>query len=96
MTTRETEGWWDALGHDVPVPRMVAAIDLLVDNGQNRGEAEIVIQLVAREIRHDNPDRAQRTLRSWLPAYGSETLLLMVLATLAADDPGQGRINGSS
>lgn len=41
-----------------------------------------MLTVVCREIEHDNPERAQHYLRSWLPARGSETLLLRTLATL--------------
>lgn len=78
------EGWLDACGSLVGTKGREAALTLLADNGCDRGEASLVLTVVAREIEHDNPDAAQRYLRSFLPAAGSETLLLRTLATLVA------------
>lgn len=73
---------FDALGKPVPAAGRKAAYDLLVEEGCDPGEAMVVVPLVAREVEHDNPDRAQSILRGWLPAHGSEVFLFRVLATL--------------
>lgn len=78
------DGWLDACGSLVGQPGRQAAFDLLVGEGCDPGETSLVLTVVAREIEHDEPERAQQYLRSWLPAGGSETLLMRTLATLVA------------
>lgn len=87
--------WWDALGKPVAAENVRAAADLLVDNGMGADYVALLLPLVVREIEHDEPERAQKVLRSTvhelLGAYGNETLVLMTLATLTAPTAGAGQ-----
>lgn len=76
--------WFDALGRDVPLAHQQRTHKLLVDEGFDPTVSGMIVVAVAREIRHDEPDRAQRILRNWLPQRGSEVLLFRILATLVA------------
>lgn len=74
--------WWEACGSLIGSAGRQAAFKLLVSQGCDPGETSLVLTVVAREIEHDQPERAQQYLRHWLPACGSEILLLRALATL--------------
>lgn len=76
------ETWFDALGHPVHQAGRQAAWELLVSQGLDADEASVIIPLIAREVEHDNPERAQKILRNWLPAHGSEILLMRTFAVL--------------
>lgn len=73
-------GWFDQLGKPVSPERAEAALDLLTEQGLHRGNASLVLSVVCREIRNDNPDAAQRYLRSFIG--NDETLVLRTCATL--------------
>lgn len=81
----EYMGWFDSLGKPVSQTRRQAAYQLLVGEGFDPGETAMVLTVVAREIEHDEPARAQKYLRSWMPPYHNETLLMRTLATLCQD-----------
>jgi hypothetical protein len=72
--------WFDSLGQPVPAERLEATLELLVEHGYDRGEAVMVLGVVAREIAHDEPDRAQRYMRSFVGR--DETLVIRALATM--------------
>ncbi len=81
--------WWDALGKPVPQENLEATLALLIENEYPRWQSEIVLNIVASEIRNDNPDRAQRVMRSFVSdkdigGRGNETLVLRALATMTA------------
>lgn len=77
-------GWFASLGHPVPPHRLKAALGLLRHAGRNVGEGAMVLQVVCREMEHDEPERAQRYLRSWIGS--DETLVLRVLSLLCHDE----------
>lgn len=80
-----SDTWFEALGRPVSDAGRQAALDLLLfGTDQPWAHCEMVLDVVCREIAHDEPDRAQRYLRSFLPAAGSETFLFRILAALCA------------
>jgi hypothetical protein len=59
--------WFSSLGHPVSEEGRRAATSLLVEwYGAHAGNARLVIDVVAREIEHDNPERALACLRSFV------------------------------
>lgn len=56
--------WFDALGNPVSQEGRAAACEWLVGEGLDPMEVDMVVAVVAREIEHDEPDRAQRYMRS--------------------------------
>lgn len=83
MTARTD--WFQALGKPVSRRGHAAALALLIDSGLDAGEANITLNIVEHEVRHDNPDRAQKTLRRFL--NDDETFVMRTLATLCSPDP---------
>lgn len=80
------DDWLNALGHPVPPEGLRAALDLLVGEGYDVTQASMVLTVVAREVEHDEPVRAQQYLRSFV---GDRNLTLMyrVFAVMLARGP---------
>lgn len=76
------DDWFDALGKPVSPDGIALATALLVDHGYDEKQAGMVLWVVAREVTHDQPDRAQKYLRSFVGS--NETLVLRCLATMLA------------
>lgn len=76
------DNWFDALGLPVNTSQRVACVDFLAAEGYNAGEAALTVSVVAREVEHDQPDRAIRYMRSFVGRH--ETVVLRALAVLCA------------
>ena len=76
------DNWFAALGNEISDTAFQATLAYLTDEGYNTGEAALVLNIVAREIRHDNPDRAFAYMRSFVGRF--ETVTYRALATLCA------------
>jgi hypothetical protein len=87
---RLADSWFDALGHPICSWQRLAAVQLLETEGYDRAQACVVVAVIAREMEHDEPERACRYARSFVydehpdGPCRSETLVLRVLAALAA------------
>lgn len=79
--------WFDALGKPVSEHGRRAALDLLVAEGYDAGEAAMVLTVVAREIEHDQPAQAMRYMESFV-GRRHRTMLIRTLATLTAPQTG--------
>lgn len=78
--TEADGGWFNSLGKPVPSDRLEATYELLVEMGYDPMETGMVLGVVAREMAHDNPERAQRYMRSLVGS--DETLVMRALATM--------------
>jgi hypothetical protein len=76
------DSWFDALGKPVNDANYRAALDFAVSLGHHPVGGAMCLDVICREIRHDNPDRAVKYARSWLGR--DETAVIRLLATLTA------------
>lgn len=95
MTGHVAEGWFDAFGHPVSQWQRLEAVNLLVDNGYDRAQACLVVAVIAREVEHDEPQRAHAYARRFVyedhpdgKRHSDETLVIRLLATIAAPNDG--------
>lgn len=84
--------WHSALGHPVNEEGRVAAAALLAEHGFHVGNARLLIDVVAREVERDEPERAIKYLRSFVGEHApeglghDETLVLWVCAVLCTQE----------
>lgn len=83
MAEEVIDDWLNALGKPVTDEGKQAALDLLVGHGYNLSAAAMVLSVVAREVEHDQPERAQRYMRSFV-GDRNLTLMYQVFAVMLA------------
>lgn len=83
-----SEGWLDALGKPVPGSNFIKCYEFVTEDCDLPGdEAVFVLELVCHEIAKDQPERAQKYMRSWMmdhQTYNAETSVLRALAILVS------------
>jgi hypothetical protein len=75
--------WMQACGLMPSDTGWMETFNWLIEEGYDPNEVEIVLNIVCREIRHDNPDRAITYMRG-LCGQRNETVTLRALATLCS------------
>ena len=84
--THLANDWWDALGHNVNPGSYNAALELAAEWGCHDGDRmkiSMVLDVVCRELRHDNPDRAFKYIESMV-GRTNQTAVYRLLAALVA------------
>jgi len=94
MSEEVVDNWFDALGKPVIYEGRMRALRLLETHGYDRAEAAMVIDVVAREVHHDQPERAQRYLRTFLD--DNLTMVYQVFAVMLARGPNPPPLPGVS
>ncbi len=82
------DSWWEALGKQINDGSYTAAVNFCVEVGCHDGDTAkicMVLDVVCREIRHDNPQRAMDYARSMLDLTGAYRLLATLVAPTDAD-----------
>lgn len=86
-----TNNWFDALGKEVSNEGFNRAVNFLIKEGYPEIETTMALQMIARDIKHDNPNLAIKETRSFFEYFdrnfGNETLVIRTLAELCSDIP---------